>query len=514
MSHVLIVDDEPSICWGFRELLTDEGYDVSVASSAEEALALADRSVPDAVVLDVRLPGRDGLSTIQDLRRRIGPAPIIVITAFGNLDTAVRALEEGAYDYLTKPFDLEQICDVLRRALRRSEAGGAETAAEEPASVSEIFIGTSAAMQAVFKQIALVAPSDVPVLITGESGTGKELVAQAIHRHSRRKDAPFLPTCLAALSEGVIESELFGHVRGAFTGAEQARQGLLELADGGTVFLDEIGDVPLPVQVKLLRAIEQHEVTPVGDARARRTDFRVLAATHRALGDLVAQGEFREDLFYRLGVFHIHVPPLRERVEDIPLLARAFLRTATGDGPNARFVRGRPGRTRLPPLAGQCPRAAKRRRAARPWSPAAARSRPITSPVLGHVRQSRPHIGPGITTRHRELDGRATRPGGRARHRRPHRRRSARAIPSRRRTPAAQSGPRAMRRQQGGRGQGAGHPPRHAAAKTHGQRPQRRLNSPPRDVPRRSSASLSSAHRVGQAAMPACPSLSIRRPWE
>jgi two-component system nitrogen regulation response regulator GlnG len=332
MSHVLIVDDEPSICWGFRELLTDEGYDVSVASSAEEAFVLADRSVPDAVVLDVRLPGRDGLSTIQDLRRRIGPAPIIVITAFGNLDTAVRALEEGAYDYLTKPFDLEQICDVLRRALRRSGASGAEPAAEEPASVSEIFIGTSPAMQAVFKQIALVAPSDVPVLITGESGTGKELVAQAIHRHSRRKDAPFLPTCLAALSEGVIESELFGHVRGAFTGAEQARQGLLELADGGTVFLDEIGDVPLPVQVKLLRAIEQHEVTPVGDARARRTDFRVLAATHRALGELVAQGEFREDLFYRLGVFHIHVPPLRERVEDIPLLARGFLRTATGDG--------------------------------------------------------------------------------------------------------------------------------------------------------------------------------------
>jgi two-component system nitrogen regulation response regulator GlnG len=187
-------------------------------------------------------------------------------------------------------------------------------------------------MQAVFKQIALVAPSDVPVLITGESGTGKELVAHAIHRHSRRKDAAFVPTCLAALSPGLIESELFGHVRGAFTGAEHARQGLLELADGGTVFLDEIGDVPLPVQVKLLRAIEQHEVTPVGDARPRRTEFRVLAATHRPLAELVARGEFREDLFYRLGVFHIHVPPLRERIEDIPPLARAFLRSAAGDG--------------------------------------------------------------------------------------------------------------------------------------------------------------------------------------
>ncbi|HXY33429.1 MAG TPA: sigma-54 dependent transcriptional regulator [Planctomycetaceae bacterium] len=332
MSHVLIVDDEPSICWGFRELLADEGYDVSVASSAEEALELADRTVPDAVVLDVRLPGRDGLSTIQDLRRRIGRAPIIVITAFGNLDTAVRALGEGAYDYLTKPFDLDQVSDVLRRALRQPPATAATSATDEQPLAPESFIGTSPAMQSVFKQIALVAPSDVPVLITGESGTGKELVAQAIHRHSRRKDAPFLPTCLAALSAGLIESELFGHVRGAFTGAEQARQGLLELADGGTVFLDEIGDVPLPVQVKLLRAIEQHEVTPVGDARARRTDFRVLAATNRPLDELVARGEFREDLFYRLGVFHIHVPPLRERAEDIPLLARAFLRSAAVDG--------------------------------------------------------------------------------------------------------------------------------------------------------------------------------------
>ncbi|HEV7999522.1 MAG TPA: sigma-54 dependent transcriptional regulator, partial [Planctomycetaceae bacterium] len=282
MSHVLIVDDEPSICWGFRELLAEEGYEVSVASSAEEALELAESALPDAVVLDVRLPGRDGLSTIQDLRRRIGAAPIIVITAFGNLETAVRALEEGAYDYLTKPFDLEQISEVLRRALRRSSTIAAP-ANDDRSIAPETFIGTSPAMQAVFKQIALVAPSDVPVLITGESGTGKELVAQAVHRHSRRREAPFLPTCLAALSPGLIESELFGHVRGAFTGAEQARQGLLELADGGTVFLDEIGDVPLPVQVKLLRAFEQHEVTPVGDARSRRSDFRVLAATNRPL---------------------------------------------------------------------------------------------------------------------------------------------------------------------------------------------------------------------------------------
>jgi two-component system nitrogen regulation response regulator GlnG len=185
-------------------------------------------------------------------------------------------------------------------------------------------------MQAIFKQIALVAGSDVPVLITGESGTGKELVAAAIHAHSRRREAPFVPICLAALSEGVIESELFGHVRGAFTGADRDRQGLLERADGGTVLLDEIGDVPLPVQVKLLRAIEQREVTPVGQTRARHSDFRVLAATNRRLDELVTQGAFREDLYYRLGVFHIHIPPLRERTDDIPLLAAHFLRRVTG----------------------------------------------------------------------------------------------------------------------------------------------------------------------------------------
>ena len=327
MSRVLIVDDEPSICWGFRELLTDEGHDVSIASSAEEALEIAGRTAPDAVVLDVRLPGRDGLSTISDLRREIGDVPIIIVTAFGNLETAVRAVSEGAYDYLAKPFDLEQAAEILRRALRQPAT--ATPAAGTSLSVDETLIGSSKPMQEVFKQIALVAPSEVPVLITGESGTGKELVAEAIHRHSRRKNAPFVPICLAALSAGVIESELFGHVRGAFTGADRDRQGLLELADGGTVLLDEIGDVPLPVQVKLLRAIERHEVTPVGDARPRHADFRVLAATNRPLAELVARGEFREDLFYRLGVFHIHVPALRERKEDISLLAEHFLCCAT-----------------------------------------------------------------------------------------------------------------------------------------------------------------------------------------
>jgi DNA-binding NtrC family response regulator len=337
MSHVLIVDDEPSICWGFRELLTDDGHEVSIASSAEEALDIAAETTPDAVILDVRLPGRDGLSAIKDLRQRIGDVPIIVVTAFGNLQTAVRAVEEGAYDYLSKPFDLEQAAEILRRALRRPaqprESGDSYAKSIDEPAAQGTLIGSSLAMQAVFKQIALVAASDVPVLITGESGTGKELVAHAIHAHGRRKAAPFVPVCLAALSEGVLESELFGHVRGAFTGADRDRQGLLELADGGTVLLDEIGDVPLPVQVKLLRAIEQREVTPVGHTRPRRVDFRVVAATNRPLAELVAKGEFREDLYYRLGVFHIHLPPLRARTDDIPVLAAHFLHLATVDGP-------------------------------------------------------------------------------------------------------------------------------------------------------------------------------------
>jgi DNA-binding NtrC family response regulator len=330
MSHVLIVDDEPSICWGFRELLSDEGHEVSVASSAEEALELAARHVPDAVVMDVRLPGRDGLSTIGELRRQVADAPIIIMTAFGSLDTAVGAINQGAFDYLAKPFDLEQAAETVRRALRRRQPSP-QLEDQVARTTEEAFIGSSPAMQAVYKLIALAAPSSVPVLITGQSGTGKELVARAIHRHSPRKEAPFVPISLAALNSALIESELFGHGRGSFTGADSDRVGFLEMADGGTVLLDEIGDVPLPVQVKLLRAIEQHEVIRVGEGRARRTDFRVLAATNRPLTELVARGEFREDLYYRLGVFRIEVPPLRERSDDIPLLAEYFLQQTAGN---------------------------------------------------------------------------------------------------------------------------------------------------------------------------------------
>jgi len=262
-------------------------------------------------------------------RERIGPAPIIVITAFGDLETVVRALEGGAFEYLVKPFGLDQVGAVLKRALEKRQSGTRSGPGAWAPPESETLIGGSPAMQDLFKSIALVAPTDVPVLITGESGTGKELVARAIHRHSGRRDGPFLPVCVAALSPGLVERELFGHLRGSFTGATQDRKGLLELAHGGSVLLDEVGDIPPALQVKLLRTIEHREVTPVGDARPRPTNIRVIAATNRPLADLMAAGQFREDLYFRLSVFPISIPPLRERREDIPALAKRFLMQAS-----------------------------------------------------------------------------------------------------------------------------------------------------------------------------------------
>ena len=331
MSSVLIVDDEAAICWAFREALTDEGHSVRVAASGEEALQLTGGDWrPDVVVMDVRLPGIDGLAAMRQLRERIGTTPVVVMTAFGSLDTAVRAMEGGAFEYLVKPFDLDAAVEVLRRALRAAAAGDsasrkADAGAADADSRGDALVGSSPAMQQVFKQIAQVASAEVGVLITGESGTGKELVARAIHRHSLRREGPFVPVCVPALNPGLIESELFGHVRGSFTGAADERTGLFELASHGTVLLDEIADIPVGLQVKLLRTIEQREVLPVGGGLSRTIDVRILAATNRALPELIASGAFREDLYFRLGVFQIQLPPLRERPEDIEALAEHFL---------------------------------------------------------------------------------------------------------------------------------------------------------------------------------------------
>jgi two-component system nitrogen regulation response regulator GlnG len=324
--HLLIIDDEEAVCWALERAFKAEGYSVAVASSAEEAFKLVERRRPNAIILDVRLPGMDGLAALGRLRELSQEAPIIVITAHGNLDTAVRAVAEGAFEYLAKPFDLNQALEVVGRAVnqRPAEATPSAASAAKPGP-SEDIVGRSPPMQVVYKRIALVAPRDACVLITGESGTGKEVAARAIHRYSLRRDRPFLPVHIAALNPNLVESELFGHVRGAFTGATQARPGLLALAEGGTVFLDELADIPLPVQVKLLRVLEHNEVLPVGASQPQPLNIRILGATHQDLARAVSEGRFRQDLFFRLNVFQIHLPPLRERLDDLVPLAEHFL---------------------------------------------------------------------------------------------------------------------------------------------------------------------------------------------
>ncbi|HEY7330268.1 MAG TPA: sigma-54 dependent transcriptional regulator [Gemmataceae bacterium] len=326
MKHILIVDDEEAVCWSLQRALTREGYFVATTASAEQAFALLNQQRPDVLILDVRLPGMDGLTALARFRQLVPDLPVIVVTAFGDLPTAVRAVEGGAFDYLAKPFDLQQAIECVHRALVRRPLSESASESNDSAAGPEEIVGRSPAMQNVFKRIALVAPRDSCVLITGESGTGKELVARAIHRYSARRDRPFLPVHIAALNPNLVESELFGHTRGAFTGATQARPGLLALADGGTVFLDELADIPLPVQVKLLRVLEQNEVQPVGGTQPQSLNIRILAATHQDLTRCVAEGRFRHDLFFRLNVFPIAVPALRERVEDIEPLAEHFLR--------------------------------------------------------------------------------------------------------------------------------------------------------------------------------------------
>ncbi len=329
MSRLLVVDDEQSICWGLHELGKSLGHEVVTASSAEQALETLETNKPDVIVLDVRLPGMDGLTAIDEFRKRIGPVPIIVITAYGDLKTAVQAVRQSAFEYIIKPFDLETVERALARALRSTQTPTGATPRRN--SVGGL-VGNSAALQEVFKHIALAAVSDASVLLCGESGTGKELAARALHQYSDRSSGPFVAINVASLSSSLAESELFGHVRGAFTGADQDRVGLLVQADGGTLFLDEVADIPRATQVKLLRALEHGEVAPVGSGQAIQTNFRVVSATHQDLLRKVKDGSFRHDLFFRLAAFRIDIPPLRDRREDIRELANHFLSgTVAGD---------------------------------------------------------------------------------------------------------------------------------------------------------------------------------------
>ncbi len=332
MARLLVVDDEPSIVWALARLGRELGHEVMTAASAEQAFTAAAAQTPDVILLDVRLPGMDGLAAMARLGELCPRTPILVMTAYGDLQTAVAAVRNGAFEYLVKPFDLAKAQTAWERALAARERPEGKPQTEAVGGM----LGSSPAMQEVFKRIALAAAADISVLLHGESGVGKELAARAIHQHSHRATGPFVAVNVASLSPSLAESELFGHVRGAFTGAERDRAGLLAQAHQGTLFLDEVAEIPLPTQVKLLRALEQGEVLPVGGRTPVRTDFRIVTATHQDLRRLASSGLFRHDLFYRLAAFEIEIPALRDRGEDLVLLAESFLdRAARGGLPRA-----------------------------------------------------------------------------------------------------------------------------------------------------------------------------------
>ncbi len=321
--EVWIIDDDQSIRWVLDKALKKAGFRVHCFADAAEPEFLLRRSQPDVLLTDIRMPGIDGLELLRRLRASHPDLPVIVMTAHSDLDSAVASLHGGAFEYLPKPFDLDEVVQVVQRACQ--SRGAPKTGAANHGPVPEI-IGEAPAMQEVFRAIGRLARSPITVLITGESGTGKELVARALHRHSPRREAPFIALNMAAIPKDLLESELFGHEKGAFTGAAQRRIGRFEQADGGTLFLDEIGDMPAELQTRLLRVLAEGEFYPLGSYTPRRVDVRIIAATHQNLEELVAQGRFREDLYHRLNVIRIHTPALRERREDIPLLLNHFLK--------------------------------------------------------------------------------------------------------------------------------------------------------------------------------------------
>jgi two-component system, NtrC family, nitrogen regulation response regulator GlnG len=322
MKPVWIVDDDRSIRWVIEKALSREGIAFSSFSTAKEALDALDGSAPEVLVSDVRMPGMSGLELLQTVKQRHPEVPVIVMTAYSDLDSAVAAFQGGAYEYLPKPFDVDQAVDLIRRALDESRR---EAEAVEPLPQAPEMLGHAPAMQEVFRAIGRLSQSSVTVLITGESGTGKELVAQALHRHSARASKPFIAINTAAMPKDLLESELFGHERGSFTGAQQQRRGRFEQAEGGTLFLDEIGDMPAELQTRLLRVLSDGSFYRVGGHQQMKVNVRVIAATHQVLEQRVREGTFREDLYHRLNVIRLRLPSLRERSEDIPLLAKHFL---------------------------------------------------------------------------------------------------------------------------------------------------------------------------------------------
>jgi DNA-binding NtrC family response regulator len=330
MARILVADDEPSICEAFSALLEAEGHETLTAANGRDAVQCVKSERPDVVFLDVRMPGLDGISALKEIRAFDSTVPVIVMTAYGTLDTAAEALRNDAFDYLGKPLELAKIRQLLQRALHAKAAPSTTTVALEPAGEAppRQLVGQSPAMQEIFKRIILLADNELSVLVQGESGTGKELVARAIHSSGKRAREPFVAINCAAIPEQLMESELFGHERGAFTDARQMRAGRFELAGQGTLFLDEISELPLNLQSKLLRVLQERTFERVGGSAPIAFRARLVCATNRDLASEVAAGRFREDLFHRINLVSINVPPLRQRRDDIPELVRSLLADA------------------------------------------------------------------------------------------------------------------------------------------------------------------------------------------
>jgi len=328
--NIWIVDDDKSIRWVLEKAFAKNGMTPRSFEDPIQILAELDNDQPDVIISDIKMQKMDGILLLEKLKQRVPDVPVIIMTAYSDLDRAVSAFREGAYEYLPKPFDVEEIVGLVNRALSEHQQGLAKTGARDSKGVSEI-IGSAPAMQEVFRAIARLSGSDFTVLITGESGTGKELVARALHVHSPRADEPFIALNTAAIPRDLLESEFFGHEKGAFTGAAARRTGRFEQADGGTLFLDEIGDMPADMQTRLLRVLAEGEFYRVGGHTPIKVNVRIIAATHQAIEDRVKEGTFREDLLHRLNVIRVHVPPLRERPEDIIELLNHFLNRAAAE---------------------------------------------------------------------------------------------------------------------------------------------------------------------------------------
>ena len=329
--HILIVDDERAIQTTLRGVLEDEGYRVTAVGSGEEAIARLQEETPDVIFLDIWMPGVDGLETLAELKRLRPETAVVMISGHGTIETAVKATKLGAYDFIEKPLSLEKTLLAATRALEHTRLERENRTLRAQLERGQEIVGQSPLIEHLRQQIAIAAPSSGRVLIHGENGSGKELVARAVHALSARREGPFVEVNCAAIPEELIESELFGHERGAFTGAVSRRRGKFELADGGTLFLDEVGDMSVKTQAKVLRALEEQAFEHVGGKETLRVDVRVLAASNQNLPELIAQGRFREDLFYRLSVIPVEVPPLRQRTEDIPLLVEHFINLFSGE---------------------------------------------------------------------------------------------------------------------------------------------------------------------------------------